>query len=1088
MADNVNPIVGSAELNIRNWQRGLRDMTAGVRATSSYVRQRFSQINTRFADTESATKKLGIGLKDLGRITSGIVVSQVFYRGLNAIRDARDELIKFTFEMERLEQSFTRMFMDRTKANVMMDLLSDLAVRTDLSISGSMNQAKRLQAMGFEAKYVVDIMSVLSDQVAFMGGDIEQMDRIVYALGQIRNSAKVASPEIRQLINALVPAPRYLAEAFEAVTPENVRDIGQIGISGEAAVSAIINGMRRDTDQMAAILSRTSKGLINNIRENVLVVSSRLVAPIRDVWRKAVLKPISEVLDEIGDTARFGGVGAVINKYFSPAMADNIRAVVVGILRGVQAFVRWGRVAGPVMKSSARIIMTSLAIILPAINNLLYGLGTLMEVMVKNVGPIRQLAVAFTLLFVANAVAKSMLFLWGVLRLGTVVSVVAATVLKLGVALRVLAATVRTVIFTSAPLFVFFMKYHALLILVAAAVALAASKLNLFSKESLKASVAVAWLNKMLRKLMFIDTSNILPDESAIKDTEEVQNAIDELTQKYPELTDAQRKAAAEADKASKRMLASFDEVFEIRQAEASEEEDPFNWNTDVIADMLKDLEKLFPLDGEVNIIPSIDEGMLKNVMKIIGGYIGLRLLPALLRLFFRGRKPPKPPDDQGGGRGPGGGAPHWDAEAAYRETQRVTENGLNGVWRRTREGWGQVTAATVAALSELGVIVATGMSRVVLSIQNGYSKAATYASSSLAKIRDSIRAIPTNVVINVAVAAVGVVAALLAIKYAAVAIPALVTIAVVMLAAPGIVSALNEISNAALGIPSEVNLKVNADATAAKNELNSVKGLLESITKQKLSTANATVQSVPAEVAKETVKVVKDEVKTNTAAVSDFLDQQMQFFRQSIPVDNMSYGASTTPVEPTYSDSFMTKQYKQFIDGFTTLIDAGKREEAFKLIDTYGTEYEKVMARVYALGAAGSLAGIFAAGGVYAAPALGASAAAGGTTAAGGGFMKFLESMTNLKAIPGFARGGIITRDGLFRAGEGNKKEAVIPLERTGVIREFARSIAEEMGIGQQKVTHYHVGTLVADDRGLVEFERRLNAIRLDEDVRGGA
>ncbi|GGF88518.1 hypothetical protein [Paenibacillus abyssi] len=95
------------------------------------------------------------------------------------------------------------------------------------------------------------------------------------------------------------------------------------------------------------------------------------------------------------------------------------------------------------------------------------------------------------------------------------------------------------------------------------------------------------------------------------------------------------------------------------------------------------------------------------------------------------------------------------------------------------------------------------------------------------------------------------------------------------------------------------------------------------------------------------------------------------------------------------------------------------------------------------------------------------------------------------LKGIPGFANGGIIGSDSIIRAGEGNKREAIIPLENTGAMRPFAEAVAHEMGgmggggLGGDRRPIY-VHTLIADDRGLKELERRMRIIRINEDGRG--
>lgn len=107
-----------------------------------------------------------------------------------------------------------------------------------------------------------------------------------------------------------------------------------------------------------------------------------------------------------------------------------------------------------------------------------------------------------------------------------------------------------------------------------------------------------------------------------------------------------------------------------------------------------------------------------------------------------------------------------------------------------------------------------------------------------------------------------------------------------------------------------------------------------------------------------------------------------------------------------------------------------------------------------------------------------------------------------NIPKIPALARGGVVTRHTLAEIGEGNKKEAVIPLENGNAIDMIASRIMEGMqsmapaqpqmayaggyDSGQQQPIMY-VGTLIADDRSLRELERKMQVIRQGETRRRG-
>lgn len=108
----------------------------------------------------------------------------------------------------------------------------------------------------------------------------------------------------------------------------------------------------------------------------------------------------------------------------------------------------------------------------------------------------------------------------------------------------------------------------------------------------------------------------------------------------------------------------------------------------------------------------------------------------------------------------------------------------------------------------------------------------------------------------------------------------------------------------------------------------------------------------------------------------------------------------------------------------------------------------------------------------------------------------KVKTTFSNLKSIAGFETGGIIDKDSIVRVGEKGKREAIVPLENKTAMAPFADAVAarilEENGSsggssGGSSQPVLHVGTLIADDRGLRELYRRFQVVSKDERMRGG-
>ena len=97
-----------------------------------------------------------------------------------------------------------------------------------------------------------------------------------------------------------------------------------------------------------------------------------------------------------------------------------------------------------------------------------------------------------------------------------------------------------------------------------------------------------------------------------------------------------------------------------------------------------------------------------------------------------------------------------------------------------------------------------------------------------------------------------------------------------------------------------------------------------------------------------------------------------------------------------------------------------------------------------------------------------------------------------------GHATGGIFNREHIARFADGNKAEAVIPLENAGAMQPFVDAVANgitaslmpivaNISGGQSQMQPLYVGTLIADERGLKELNRKMQVIQLQENARRG-
>ena len=97
-----------------------------------------------------------------------------------------------------------------------------------------------------------------------------------------------------------------------------------------------------------------------------------------------------------------------------------------------------------------------------------------------------------------------------------------------------------------------------------------------------------------------------------------------------------------------------------------------------------------------------------------------------------------------------------------------------------------------------------------------------------------------------------------------------------------------------------------------------------------------------------------------------------------------------------------------------------------------------------------------------------------------------------------GHAYGGVFNREHIAKFAEGNKKEAIVPLENDTAMQPFVNAVADGLysvlaplftnnGSNDSKQPIY-VGTLIADEASLRELSKRMQVVQLQDTARRGA
>lgn len=266
----------------------------------------------RSAEAFSASwKDLTSGIKDTKRIVSGIMVSQAFYSISNAVKDTAAAIFDFSQQMETAAMSmeyFVKGADKTAKSLAFLREMQDFAVFTSFSTSQSVAMSKYLQAMGVRMNATKSMLKVITDTAAATGATEQNLQRVVFGIGQILTKGRLANEEIRQLANANIPIYEILQEEL-GMTGEQISKIGKSWVSAEKAVNAILTGLEKRYAGASEKLAQTVPGMFETIKDGSLMIAQIATSGIYDTFadKLTIVRDAVERYRQI--TMETGGVG-----------------------------------------------------------------------------------------------------------------------------------------------------------------------------------------------------------------------------------------------------------------------------------------------------------------------------------------------------------------------------------------------------------------------------------------------------------------------------------------------------------------------------------------------------------------------------------------------------------------------------------------------------------------------------------------------------------------------------------------------------------------------------------------------------------
>lgn len=544
-------LTANLRLDTKQFNRAMREARRQTQRFSSYL-GRVAKEGTAdkmirgYTTLNDRLHRVGLGLRDIARISSGIIVSQSFYRMTGAINEATNAVWEFSKSVDYAHVTYGALFGDSELASGFIDTLKQFSIDTIFEYQDIEGMARKLSAYGIEYQNLMYIIEGLTN-IGTISGDAAALERLAVAIGQINAKGTLKAEELRQLANAYTPIYDILRDKL-GLTEDELDRVGDLGIQSADAINAIIEYANETFGATAEAATQTITGLNNRIVDSLKVLGSNAAQPLTNFY-KSVAKSLSDWLNEINAIFDRQGTGGVFERLVpSEAWQQRLRSLLAALKNMVKTVAATIMTLWPYIKQYFGGIIDAFTILVGVINVALTALVGFLRSAAEHT-PILKILTS------ALVAASAGFILFKLHALGAlVVKAVSAAVVGLAKAVLVL-----TTVLTKHPIIA------GLFLLGAVLVGVASNATN--------ANSAIAKLVNSLNSYSIGgDTADdILQTKDAMEEgTDSSDKFWNSMEDGAKDAEDSIEGAGNSAKKAAKSLL-SFDEVFKLDDAEGTD-------------------------------------------------------------------------------------------------------------------------------------------------------------------------------------------------------------------------------------------------------------------------------------------------------------------------------------------------------------------------------------------------------------------------------------------------------------------------------------------------------------------------------------
>jgi tape measure domain-containing protein len=340
---NLNRAYSSAETGARRTARNISSTLGDKNIFGGFA----SNFQSQLRDAQGRFVSSGASfLRDSLTVTAGDILTGGISKVSGLTKDLVIRGVEYNNLLERSNISFEVLLGSQEKAKQHMKDLAAFAEKAgSFQLTDVIRGSQRLQAMGFDARNVVSVLTDVSDAASAMGGGQEILDGIVTALGQMKGNGRLAAEEMNQLTERGIPAWRMLSE-LTGKTQSELRKLSEQGkLNGGVAVEGFLRKFREYYGGLGDKLSDTFDGRMSNFNDRL---DRRLAEGTLSVQQRTgeLVQAASDVLNSPQGEAVAKGFDSIANLAMKPVELL-IKGATTGFdLKALMSQLAWDMVGG----------------------------------------------------------------------------------------------------------------------------------------------------------------------------------------------------------------------------------------------------------------------------------------------------------------------------------------------------------------------------------------------------------------------------------------------------------------------------------------------------------------------------------------------------------------------------------------------------------------------------------------------------------------------------------------------------------------------------------------------------------------------